>query len=121
MLDGTLAVCRLGGEAPLPEWFSLDAPFAAAVRRGDELSLVCPDDAVPAGVTAERGWRALEVGGPMDLALTGALAGLAAPLADAGVPLFALATYDTDVLLVPGDLLDEALAALRAAGHDIVG
>lgn len=43
------------------------------------------------------------------------LAGLARPLADAGVPLFALATYDTDVLLVPGARLGDAIAALRAA------
>lgn len=62
---------------------------------------------------------ALEVAGPLDFALTGVLAGLAVPLAEAGVSIFALATYDTDVLLVREAQLDAAIAALRAAGHDV--
>lgn len=122
VLDGAFAVCRLDpGDAVLPAWFALDAPFACATRRADELSLVCPEDAVPGDVLAERGWRALEVEGPMDLALTGVLARIAGPLAAADVPVFALATYDTDVVLVPGARLDDALAALRGAGHDVLG
>jgi hypothetical protein len=110
---------RLGAADGLPDWFALDAPFSGALRRGDELSLVCREERVPGGALAERGWAALEVAGPMDLALTGVLAGLAAPLADAGVPVFALATYDTDVVLVPGARLEQAVAALRGAGHDV--
>lgn len=62
---------------------------------------------------------ALEVAGPLDFALTGVLAGHAVPLAEAGVSIFALATYDTDVLLVREAQLDAAIAALRAAGHDV--
>ena len=122
VLDGAFAVCRLdAGDAALPAWFALDAPFATATRRGDELSLVCREDAVPGDVLAERGWRALEVEGPMDLALTGVLARIAGPLAAADVPVFALATYDTDVVLVPGARLEAALTALRGAGHDVLG
>ena len=121
VLDGELAVCRLAAGAPLPGWFALDAPFSAAVRRGEELSLVCPADAVPSSVTADRGWRALELEGTQDLALTGVLAGLAQPLAAAGVPVFALATYDTDVVLVPAARLADAAAALRAEGHRVLG
>ena len=123
VLDARFAVCRLAGDAPLPAWFALDAPFAAAVRRGEELSLVVPQDAVPggdaSGARVERGWAAFEVAGPMAFELTGVLAGIAAPLASAGVPVFALATYDTDVVLVPGARLDDAVAALRAAGHTV--
>jgi hypothetical protein len=119
-LDGRFAVCRLPATEPLPAWFSLAAgPLSAAVRRGDELSLVCPDDAPPPGTTAERGWHALEVEGPMAFTLTGVLASIATPLADAGVPIFALATYDTDVVLVPGARAGDAIAALRAAGHEV--
>ena len=119
LLAPTFAVARLGGDDPLPGWFSFAAPLAAAVRREDELSLVCPEDAVPADAAAERGWRALEVAGPLDFSLTGILASLAAPLADAGVSLFALATYDTDVLLVRSAQLDVAVGALENAGHEI--
>jgi hypothetical protein len=52
--------------------------------------------------------------------MVGVLAGLTAPLARAGISLFAVSTFDTDYLLVRDVKLHEALAALRAAGHDIV-
>jgi hypothetical protein len=118
---GALAVARLDGGAPAPEWASAsaDGPLVALVRTTAELAVVCAEGAVPAGVRAARGWRALEVSGPLDLALTGVLASLAAPLADAGVPIFAVSTYDTDYVLVPGARLPDALAALRAAGHRV--
>ena len=79
--------------------------------------MISPEEAVPAGVRAQCGWRCLRVRGPLAFELTGVLASLAAPLAAAGVPIFALSTFDTDYLLVPGERLDEALAALGAAGH----
>ena len=122
LLDPAFAVCRLPGDAGLPAWFALDAPFSAAVRRGDELSFVLPEAAVPedaGGAQVEGGWRALEVEGPMAFTLTGVLASIAAPLGEADVPIFALATYDTDVVLVPGARLDDALAALAGAGHEL--
>ena len=123
VLPGELAVARLAADAPVPGWASL-APadgLVAITRTARELSVVCPDGDVPAGVTAERGWRALEVLGPLDLALTGILAALVAPLADHGVAIFAIATYDTDYVLVRTAQLDAALAALRGAGHRVEG
>lgn len=72
---------------------------------------------MPEGVRKQGGWRCLEVGGPLPFELTGVLASLASPLAAAGVPIFAVSTFDTDYLLVPGEKLEAALAALGAAGH----
>jgi len=117
LLSGAYTVCRLAGDDPLPAWFALDAPLAAAIRRDGELSLICDAAAVPAGVTAEGPWRALEVAGPLDFALTGVMAQVAVPLGEAGVSILPLATYDTDVVLVGADRLHDAIAALRAPGH----
>jgi len=77
--------------------------------------VVCAEENVPDGVTAERGWRCLKVEGPLDFALTGVLAELLVPLAKAEISVFALATYDTDHLLVREDRLEDALAALERA------
>jgi uncharacterized protein len=123
VLPGRFAVCRLAAADELPQWFSLaDGAVAAVVRRGsEELSLVCPSGAPPGDVVAERDWIALEIDGPMEFTLTGVLASVAAPLAEAGVPIFALATYDTDVVLVPGARADDAVAALRGGGHEVEG
>jgi uncharacterized protein len=55
----------------------------------------------------------------MDLSITGVLAGLATPLATAGISIFAVSTYDTDYVLVRSHDMDRAVRVLRAAGHNI--
>jgi hypothetical protein len=120
LLDEPLAVCRLPPGDGFPSWvLGLDDGFVSLTRTRDELSVVCPQAAVPAGVEMEPGWRAISVEGPLDLALTGVLASLANPLSDAGVPLFAVSTHDTDHLLVKASDLEAVLAALAAAGHEV--
>jgi hypothetical protein len=61
------------------------------------------------------------VAGPLDFALTGVLAALAVPLAEARVSIFAVSTFDTDYVLVADTDLGRALSALRAAGHRVGG
>jgi enamine deaminase RidA (YjgF/YER057c/UK114 family) len=122
LLDEPLAVCRLPASDRVPSWaLELHHAFLSLTRTRDELSVVCPEVAVPPDVTAETGWRALTVEGPLDFALTGVLASLAAPLAEAGVPVLAIGTYDTDHLLVRAGDVARALAALAAAGHEVPG
>jgi len=89
------------------------------VRTPTELSIVCDETAVPAEIRAERGFRALVVDGALDFAVTGILASVTGPLADARISLFAFSTYDTDYVMVKDERLDDAIAALRAAGHRI--
>jgi hypothetical protein len=117
LLPGRFAVCRLEPDAAVPDWAS--GELCSLTRTAAELSVVCPEGAVPRQVRHQGGWRCLEVRGPLAFELTGVLASLASPLAAAGVPLFALSTFDTDYLLVPGDRLEEALRALTAAGHSL--
>ena len=120
LLEDRLAVCRLGPTEDVPSW-AAGVGFSSATRTRDELSVVCPEGAVPAGVRAEKGWRALRVAGSMDFALVGVLASMAVPLAGAGVGIFAISTFDTDYLLVKADDLDRAIGALAASGHVVSG
>jgi len=120
ILPETLAVCRLEAEAVFPEW-ARSSSLVALVRTGDEVSVVCDQDCVPADITAVSGWRALGVEGPLDFSLVGVLAALTTTLAEAGVSIFALSTYNTDYILVKENRLDLAVHALREAGHDIQG
>ena len=112
VLDDPLAVCRLAPGAALPDWLSWSGKLTAVCRTPEELSLVCLERDVPDDVRAERGWRAFKVEGPLDFALTGVLAGLAAPLAEAGISIFAISTFDTDYLLVRAADLDGARSVL---------
>lgn len=117
-----LAVCGLAPDLPVPMWVPEEAdPLVSVTRTGDELSIVAPEAVVPEDVTVERGWRALSVRGPLEFSMTGVLASLSGPLADAGIPVFVVSTYDTDWLLVRDGDLDRAVDVLRAAGHHIPG
>ncbi|WP_026870738.1 ACT domain-containing protein [Inquilinus limosus] len=113
LLPEMLAVARLPAGALLPGWVDWSDPFVTVSRTRDELSVVCPEARVPGDVRAERGWRGFKVEGPLDFALTGILARLAAPLAEAGISIFAVSTYDTDYLLVRAADLEAATAVLR--------
>lgn len=114
-----LSVVRLDAERPVPDWAFRGPGIAACVRRGPELGVVCASDRVPPSATREDGWVALEVDGPLDFALTGVLVAIAAPLAEAGVSIYALSTYDTDLVLVRAEAVDDATAALTAVGHTV--
>ena len=57
--------------------------------------------------------------GTIPFSVIGVLASLAAPLAEAGISVFAISTFDTDYLLVKENDLALALAVLRRQGHAI--
>jgi hypothetical protein len=140
VLPGELSICRLPAESGIPAWAApgegavrgdgappgtgspradgvARSPLTSVVWTADETSVVCASVVVPGDVRASSGWLALQVLGPLDLGLTGILASLARPLAEAGLALFTVSTYDTDYVLVKASSLEPALAALRAAGH----
>jgi hypothetical protein len=120
VVPGRLAIARLGSDAPLPAW-AAGPPPTSITRTGAELSIVCAEALVPADVRHVGGYRALAVRGPLDFALTGIVSGLTAALAGAGVPVFVISTFDTDLVLVPDARLDDAVAALRGVGHEVAG
>ncbi len=118
LLPETYAICRMEpGEAP-PGW-ATGGGFLSMTRTGSELSIVCVQQAVPEGVRCERGWRCLGVQGVLDFALSGILASLAAPLAEASISTFAVSTFDTDYLLLRQADLSKGAGALVRAGHRV--
>ena len=118
VLEERLAVCRLEARAEIPPW-ATGAPFFCLTRTPEELSIVCAEERVPAGITCEPGWRAFKLEGAFDFGLVGVLASVAAPLARCEVGILAIATYDADYVLVQGSQLDLAMAALRESGHEV--
>ena len=113
-----LVVCRLEADAIVPAWAARGA-FFSVTRTQDELSLVCAEERVPAEVKHSGRLALLKLHGPFELSETGVLSCFVGPLAEAGVPVFAVATFDTDYVLVPEESLETALAALKKAGHEL--
>jgi hypothetical protein len=124
LLPEEFAVCRLPAGSALPASLgagAIDKSVVSVTWTPDEMSIICPADRVPEDATAETPWRCLRVVGPLDLALTGVLASLLSPLAEARVNIVTFSTYDTDYLLVPAVRLTEAIDTLTRAGHRITG
>jgi hypothetical protein len=112
---GELSIVRLSPQAELPAWLRLGGrPLVSITFAANETSIVCPSTDVPNGQRTEGPWRAFEIDGPIDFALTGVLASVLNPLAAAGLSIFAISTYDTDWILLPTDKLAAAGAVLAA-------
>ncbi len=119
ILPERYGVCRLTADAKIPAW-AFDGPFTSITRTPDELSLVCSEATLPSEVRCETGWRILRLEGPFAFDQIGVLLGVLAPLAQAGVSVFTLSTFDTDYVLVKEALLSRACAALIEAGHRLI-
>lgn len=116
-VPGRFAVCRLSPDEPVPAW-ALNARGLVSITRSDrELSIVAEEALVPPGTKAERGFVALRIAGTLDFNFVGVIARLTGALADAGVPVFVISSFETDYLLVKAEHQDRAIEALvRAAG-----
>ncbi len=83
--------------------------------------MVAPEGVDLGAAEREPGWSCLKLEGPLDLGMVGVLAGISRVLADAGVSIFSVSTFDTDYVLVRSADLERALTALRAAGALVKG
>jgi len=111
-------VCRVANEAQFP--FSLSGKFSCLVRTPAEFSFVCEENLIGQnreGIVVEGGWVALRLEGPFPFAMTGVLASFIHPLAEAGIPIFAISTFETDYVLIKNENLKQAFTALGEAGH----
>ncbi len=116
LLPGHMAICRLDPEDESPPWAG-PGVFSSVTRTEAELTVVCQEENVPAGITCNKNWRCLQIGGVLDFSETGILSSLTAPLAGEGIPVYALSTYSTDLILIKEKDLSRTVLALSGAGH----
>lgn len=84
----------------------------------EETSIVSATHKVPAEtIEREDGWKAFKIEGVLDFSLVGILAKIASLLADVGISIFAVSTYNTDYILIKADKYDTAVAVLSAGGY----
>ena len=112
----SLAVVRLAPGAEIPTWAESSSIFSITAT-STETSLVCAAHGVPAKAVQHGPLTGFAVKGPLDLALVGVLHDLLGPLAEDGISVFTLSTYDTDWILVRQRDAERAAEAWRRHGH----
>ena len=112
VLPGNYVICRFEPGTSVPEWAR--GELVSVTRTPDELSIVCRDEEVPADVQCEPGWRCLRIAGTLDFSLVGVIARITTVLAETGVSVLAISTFDTDYFLVRD--MERGAKALLEAG-----
>lgn len=115
-LPYALTVCKVESASDIDP--SRDFYFVS--KTDDEISLVCVTEDVPAKtLEREDGWRGFRIEGVLDFSLIGVLSKIAGVLADSGIGIFAVSTYNTDYILVKENDFDKAASALESAEYVI--
>ena len=113
-LNLNLSVCKV------PDYSQVDVekPFCFTGTTDEEKSLVCPTEFVPKDTLCrEDGWTAFRVKGELDFSLIGILANISRILAEAGIGIFVVSTFNTDYVLVKKERAEEAAARLLENGY----
>lgn len=119
LLEGIYGVCRLEKNELIPNW-AQNGDFFSITRTADELSIVCSEEFIPADVKYEGDWRILKIKGPLVFSLVGILASISTILAQKGITIFAISTYDTDYILVKNKDIDNTVEALVNERYEVI-
>ncbi len=113
-----LTVCKVADIADI----DLSREFYFIGRTDEEISLVCRTEDTPVNTTErEDGWRSFRICGVLDFSLIGILSRISGILADNGIGIFAVSTYNTDYILVKDENYDKAVRVLSEAGYKVEG
>ena len=116
-IDHNFSVCQVEDYSLV----NLNSDYSFIGKTDEEKSLVCITDEVPANVIQrDDGWKAFRIQGVLDFSLIGILAKIAAALADNGISIFAVSTYNTDYVLMKRENYQKALDVLKALGYMII-
>lgn len=116
-IDHNFSVCQVEDYSLV----NLNSEYSFIGKTDEEKSLVCITDEVPANVIQrDDGWKAFRIHGVLDFSLIGILAKIAAALADNGISIFAVSTYNTDYVLMKRENYQKALDVLKALGYMII-
>ena len=116
ILEETYIIHKLDQSTNLPEEL-IECEFYSLSNSQEELSLVCPEQMLIQSENSSPNWKCLKVAGPLDLNLTGILAGLSDTLSRAKISIFAISTFETDYILIQKQVLETAKSALNSAGY----
>lgn len=119
LLKEKFGVSRLDKNELIPKW-AQNSDFFSITKTCDELSIVCSQNHIPNDIKCEKDWRILKIEGQLDFSLIGILSSISTILAQKGISIFAISTYDTDYILVKNKDIDNAVDSLVKERYEII-
>ncbi len=118
IIEQFFSICKLEDLSRV-DWSS---PFCFLCKTDEEMSLVCETADVPPNTVArDDGWRAFRIQGILDFSLIGILSRISAILAEEGIGIFAVSTYNTDYIFTKAECFSKAITALEKEGSGFYG
>ena len=118
LIDGTFGVCRLNPADEIPHWAKNDK-FYSISKTDEELSIVCAEEDISEGVTSELSWKILKIEGVLDFSLIGIIAKISTILADKGISIFVVSTFNTDYILIKEENISKAIIVLQEEQYTV--
>jgi uncharacterized protein len=119
ILKDRYSVCRLNKNDEIPKWI-FDEEFFSITRTDDELSIVCLQDKIKEDIKCEKDWKVLKIEGPLDFSLVGILSRISTLMANNGISIFAISTYDTDYILIKEESINKVIEVLENNNYNII-
>ncbi|MBC8470843.1 MAG: ACT domain-containing protein [Planctomycetes bacterium] len=118
LLKDKYGICTLPNNAPIPDW-ALTQSLASITRTEKELTIVCRLEILPSQYQSGLNWRCFKIDGSFDLNQIGVISSISSTLADAGISIYVISTYDTDYFLIQEQNLEQTISVLSDIGHNI--
>jgi len=116
-LPGDYSIVKLPSGSDIPHWVDRSS-FYSISDTGDEFSVVCAGGVVPEGYIMESGMKLFRIDKKLEFSETGIISSIALPLAESGISIFVISTFNTDYFLIRKDCCHKAAEILREY-HDI--
>jgi len=118
LLKDKYGICTLPNNAPIPDW-ALTQSLASITRTEKELTIVCRREILPSQYQSDLNWRCFKIDGSFDLNQIGVISSISSTLADAGISIYVISTYDTDYFPIQQQDLEQTISVLSNSGHSI--
>jgi hypothetical protein len=118
LLKDKYGICSLPATTPIPDW-ALKESLISITRTKEELTIVCRQDLIPSQIQCDPNWRCFRIDGAFDLNQTGVISSISSPLANAGISIYVISTYNTDYFLVKEENVNQTISVLSSSAHSI--
>ena len=92
--------------------------FISITKTEDEISVVAISGSFRNYCEVEANWRILKIIGTLNFNLVGIISKISTILANVGISIFVLSTYNTDYIMVKNEKINDAIRILKEFGYE---